>query len=570
MQATGGNGADIGIVDVDESRRRRTLEALGPTLVAARSSEHDGDFLRARELVAQAAAAARDSDPTFAERLELRLEDLDRVLALHEEAAAAAAETAVMLDLLDGRSARVTGAEGSQLKIEAGGAPGLAAWTEVEAESLVRMATGMRLSGRATLGAASLLYRQEAQRAAEKVLARAVELDRSLKQEVDRVIAHGRGEPLDPRGYELRAEGFVSVAALQAEKQAQKVLSRIDAALKGKDAKVRDAIVQDALALGPGALGAVTARFQRMLEQQIELLDASPVRKQVEKLAAQRQQLDEARQTAKSLIYDEVRYFYPYNPPQVEPHRYAEYIRVQKEVDDLVAAVRALWNDDRLKVKAPAQFGEALSRLDWTASVLSELGELDPLAMVGVEWARSLEPGETIDIRSFCRTREELERRRHWQGILAYNERVTEGVEQGERDQLRITNAYRLMFGHRPLAVDVRVTVAARGHAQEMSKLGYFSHFSPTPGRKTPGERMLLAGYQQGAGENIALIDGAQAAHDAWARSSGHHRNLLNPDHTEAGVGNDGRYWVQNFGRGEEYKKQLSSAAPAKAPGKGK
>lgn len=113
------------------------------------------------------------------------------------------------------------------------------------------------------------------------------------------------------------------------------------------------------------------------------------------------------------------------------------------------------------------------------------------------------------------------------------------------------------MFGHRPLALDLRIRAAARGHAQEMSKLGYFSHFSPTPGRKSPNDRMLIAGYARGVSENIALNDGAEAAHVAWCNSSGHHRNLLNPIFTEAGMGNDGRNWVQNFGNGTEFENKL-------------
>ena len=121
------------------------------------------------------------------------------------------------------------------------------------------------------------------------------------------------------------------------------------------------------------------------------------------------------------------------------------------------------------------------------------------------------------------------------------------------RDQLRITNAYRAMFRHRPLALVPSVALAAQGHADEMSKLGYFSHTSPTPGRRTPVERMRLAGYTFGVTENIALVDGAQGAHDAWCRSSGHHRNLLNARHSELGIGANGRYWVQNFGSGATY-----------------
>ncbi|HLQ39038.1 MAG TPA: CAP domain-containing protein, partial [Planctomycetota bacterium] len=131
--------------------------------------------------------------------------------------------------------------------------------------------------------------------------------------------------------------------------------------------------------------------------------------------------------------------------------------------------------------------------------------------------------------------------------------KVEDRLEVVEREQLHVTNAYRAMFRHRPLAVNLKLHTSARGHAEEMSKLGYFAHFSPTPGRRTPFDRMKLAGYESGVSENIALNDSAPAAHDAWCHSSGHHRNLLNAQHTEFGIGALGRYWVQNFGQGREY-----------------
>ena len=86
--------------------------------------------------------------------------------------------------------------------------------------------------------------------------------------------------------------------------------------------------------------------------------------------------------------------------------------------------------------------------------------------------------------------------------------------------------------------------------ADEMSRRGYFAHMSPTPGRKTPYDRMRLAGYLFGVSENIALVDGAGPAHVAWCHSAGHHRNLLDAGHREMGIGANGRYWVQNFGSG--------------------
>jgi uncharacterized protein YkwD len=304
--------------------------------------------------------------------------------------------------------------------------------------------------------------------------------------------------------------------------------------------------------------------LQRLLDKEIEALDASPTKKLVDKLSAQRQALDVARQHAKDLIYDEVKYFYPYNPPQVASDRYAEYVRVQQEVNQRVDAVRALWNDARTAGKAPANFADAVDRLDWIAITLRDLGELDPLAMVGAEWARAVVPGQALGIQTFCKTAEEKEQLQLWVRIEAYNETLGAQIERGDASLLRITNAYRAMFRHRPLALDLKVLAAAKGHAKEMSQLGYFSHFSPTPGRKTPTDRMLLAGYTHGASENIALTDGAESAHLAWCQSSGHHRNLLNANFTEAGMGGDGRNWVQNFGSGSGYEAKLDTGVKAR------
>jgi len=148
----------------------------------------------------------------------------------------------------------------------------------------------------------------------------------------------------------------------------------------------------------------------------------------------------------------------------------------------------------------------------------------------------------------YCRTTAEREELVTWARVEAYNTIVGKQLSAAQRDLLRLTNDYRAMFRHRPLAAVPTLGVAAQGHADEMSRLGYFSHTSPTPGRRSPFDRMQLAGYAAGASENIALVDGAQGAIEAWRRSSGHHRNMLAAGHTELGCGGNGRYWVQNFG----------------------
>jgi uncharacterized protein YkwD len=166
---------------------------------------------------------------------------------------------------------------------------------------------------------------------------------------------------------------------------------------------------------------------------------------------------------------------------------------------------------------------------------------------------RTIPPVVELTIRNFCQSAEEKTRFIHYIRIEELNEVLGEDLNNGEIEQVEVTNSYRIMFGHRPLAISPKLHKAAHGHAEEMSTLGYFSHTSPTADRKTPYKRMRNEGYKYGISENIAGNPSAAGAHVRWCHSSGHHRNLLNAGHTEFGVGNTGRLWVQNFGRGKEY-----------------
>jgi uncharacterized protein YkwD len=137
--------------------------------------------------------------------------------------------------------------------------------------------------------------------------------------------------------------------------------------------------------------------------------------------------------------------------------------------------------------------------------------------------------------------------------VLEFNAKVSGDLSRAERDQLTITNEYRMMMGRQPVALNPRLLAAARGHCEEMERLGYFSHFSPTPGRRTPFDRMRLAGYTKGLGENLAIQASAEGAHSSWLQSSGHHRNVLLAQCREFACGNTGTYWCQNFGTGKEF-----------------
>ncbi len=141
--------------------------------------------------------------------------------------------------------------------------------------------------------------------------------------------------------------------------------------------------------------------------------------------------------------------------------------------------------------------------------------------------------------------------------VEAYNDSLLEldAPQKGviptteEREQVRITNDYRIMMGRPSVEISLTLTDCARGHSAEMTQLGYFAHESPNPDRRSPSDRARLAGYPGGAAENISLGSPApMATHIAWYNSSGHHRNILGAGHRCMGAGKDGRHWTQNFG----------------------
>jgi uncharacterized protein YkwD len=529
---------------------------------AVRAAEAAGDFVQAAERLAAAAKSVAERDPEFAARLVARADEAQSCAAFH---AAVAASVGAGLRApgrtSDGVAFELRATNGHRLVVDVAGQQREIGWPDVAAESVQGIAVRADVLGKAALGAAAMLYKLGENGPAELLLAKALRAEPALQPEIDRVVARGRGEPVDGPGYQLGKDGFVSKREVAVQLSADKLAARIDSVLRGADKKAREALVGDVLAGGAESQAILVVALQKELERQVAKIEASPLRKSLEKLDALRTNLDEARALAKELIYDEVRYFYPYKPPAVSSDKYAEYVRTQEEVDRRVEAVRTLWNDTATKVRVPSSLRVDLERLDWAADVIERLGRNEAATLARVDWARALPSGEMVSVVDYCRTTAEREELVTWARVEAYNTIVGKQLSAAQRDLLRLTNDYRAMFRHRPLAAVPTLGVAAQGHADEMSRLGYFSHTSPTPGRRSPFDRMQLAGYAGGASENIALVDGAQGAIDAWRRSSGHHRNMLAAGHTELGCGGNGRYWVQNFGGTQVYRDDPAWAA---------
>ncbi|MBI3723524.1 CAP domain-containing protein [bacterium] len=118
-----------------------------------------------------------------------------------------------------------------------------------------------------------------------------------------------------------------------------------------------------------------------------------------------------------------------------------------------------------------------------------------------------------------------------------------------EREQVRVTNDYRVMMGRAALEIEPRIVESCRAHSQEMTKLGYFEHESPVPANKTAGDRLKNAGYEGSYAENISIaFEAPRATHLAWYNSAPHHRNILGADWVSMGAGKDVPHWTQEFG----------------------
>jgi uncharacterized protein YkwD len=108
---------------------------------------------------------------------------------------------------------------------------------------------------------------------------------------------------------------------------------------------------------------------------------------------------------------------------------------------------------------------------------------------------------------------------------------------------IEVTNAERVRAGLPVLRQSRSLADAARHHVEEMIRLGYFGHVSPTIGRRTVGERVAALGAAVVAvGENLAAVragglDLPERIMTGWMQSPGHRDNLLNPRWTHVGFG---------------------------------
>ncbi len=443
-------------------------------------------------------------------------------------------------------------------------------WRDVEDELFERALLLTKLTDEARVGWIQELWVRGNEDAPHE-LAAALARGEVSEGQAWSILAHVRSEFAPDEGYAYEGGEWIDRGAARREALAAQ-LAGWEKKLASASAKKRDEHYATLVEQGADAREALESALTKRWKTAYGNLERGATLGQLEKLAALRELLDVRREEALNLIFDESEYFYPYNPPECPPDKARLYPAVQRRVDELVGRVREVWSDSKT-VSLPKKFTAALEELEWNRSRQRELAlsfeaptELPPWL-----WAIGADT-EELTLHTFAWNADEQAVHSYNERILAFNEHNWETYEADkgddlseadklEQDQVRITNAYRMLFGRRALAWNSRIQVAAAGHSDWMSLTGKFSHFNDEDStRTTPGDRMRLAGYNSGISENLHRGgSGPQGAHDGWARSSGHHRNLLMPGHREMASASSGQFWTQNFGTGRDFLEKLKA-----------
>ena len=136
--------------------------------------------------------------------------------------------------------------------------------------------------------------------------------------------------------------------------------------------------------------------------------------------------------------------------------------------------------------------------------------------------------------------------------VAAPAEAATVSTSTLQTQVVSLSNAERVKAGCTSLPVNAQLLWAARGHSKYMATTGKFSH---TGARKSTFiARAKAAGYSAARSENIAWgYRTAAEVVDAWMKSPGHRRNLLDCGAKTFAVGvvlsaNGTPYYTQDFG----------------------
>ncbi|KAF0241652.1 MAG: hypothetical protein FD180_4325 [Planctomycetota bacterium] len=419
-------------------------------------------------------------------------------------------------------------------------------WPQVEAEDMLGYFRSIELGPEDSTALAAFCYSNGLSFAGAEILRTAMGSDAAKKAAAFELIARHRGIPVPEGGFVWYEGGWYTAEELKFArldldvKKAALLLGQIDArkAEEGMalyrratgDPSAGTELKAKAVTLCSGALKTRRTSILKRLQDSRGLVNPAV-------MTALKKELIKRRQAAIKVIFDKKIY------PDEDHGKVG-----QPAVDEAVGKVKELW-DHPLQVisKSNPAIENMIAASRQTDSWLGELGVSATEAEKALVAKLLVQVDEALSLKNYPISGNERSQLEKFRAIMSYNDRHL-GFDDKEKDCIRATNEYRFMLGYQAVEAQGQLGRAARKHSEEMEKLNYFAHSSPTKGLETPGQRCAAEGYGGGGAENIAMGNTeGEPTFMQWYNSSGHHRNMLG-GHMQIGIGRSNNYWTENFG----------------------
>ena len=434
------------------------------------------------------------------------------------------------------------------------------AWPGIPAEILFSMA-GDSFHGEDWIVAAEYAFAGGFPSQADKFLWRyAGGEDRKQRQaKIDETLARFRGMKSVPEGgftYDLKA-GWEDRVQRVNRTAVDEAARHVKSLLRAGDSRQRDdafeklkaVYLQPGLTEGPREkirASAVEALLELKRDRLEDLTKKAKATAGLDKLRALKLLLKERREEALKVIYDPKIYL-----PEDDPRwQQGDKINGQTKVDELVAAVREIWDQPASLVLGNSRVIErdieeirAINDRYFPAFGLEGDSEKDFAAFEEVR--NNL--NERLSVKSYCLNagdRQDYEWNRR---VDRYNDALKEaGITRDEIEHARTVNDYREMMGRRRLFLDARLCRATKKHSAVCDKAGRIWHVGSDG---DPQSRARAEGFSGGVSENVAIgySSPAEIWTRGWYRASDHHRNGLNESWNCIGYGYVGTVGTENF-----------------------
>ena len=220
----------------------------------------------------------------------------------------------------------VVSADGNGLVLEKEGSREVVAWEALSALACVRSSESWERSRPTRSSVPPSSSRARAVKDADLCLKEAVDADPNYQGAVDGILARRRNIDVPSYGFVWHKNQWMTFKEREAQKLADRVQALLTKVETSSSAAERTAASEEIRRLGMEATDSLVLALR---ERRVELaarLKSMGFAKKLAPIAAEREKLDEARRYALELIFDEVKYFYPYNPPSAR-RRKPNYIR---------------------------------------------------------------------------------------------------------------------------------------------------------------------------------------------------------------------------------------------------